>query len=288
MDIRKMTKIKGGQDGAILGKYLFRFGHNGVGRVYDLDVLENAQEDSENFQIAEFTLDRSDIICPHSNSVMFGKEYFSEDDEFPLLYSNIYNNYAKEENKLKGVCCVYRLQREGDTFKTTLVQLIEIGFTEDASLWKASEESDGARPYGNFAIDTKNGIYYAFVMRNEERGTAYFAFDLPKLSDGEVDKTYGVKKTVLTPADIKKSFVCPEHHYIQGACCHGGLIYSLEGFRNSPALRIVDPKEGVQKAFIPFSEYGVIDETELIDFRGNKCFYSDCHGVLYRLTFNEI
>ena len=288
MNIRKVTKIKGGQDGAIFGKYLFRLGHSGVGRVYDLDVIENAKEDDETCPIAEFTLDRSDIICPHSNSVMFGNEYFAEDDEFPLLYSNIYNNYAKEEKKLKGVCCVYRLQREENNFKTTLVQLIEIGFTEDASLWKASKEKDGARPYGNFAIDVERSIYYAFVMRCEERGTPYFAFDLPKLADGEIDEAYGVKKVVLTPADIKKNFVCPEHHYIQGACCHSGLIYSLEGFRNSPALRIIDPKDGIQKAFIPFSEHGVIEETELIDFRGDKCFYGDCHGILYRLTFDEI
>lgn len=288
MDIRKITKIKGGQDGAIFGKYLFRLGHNGVGQVYNLDIIENSQEDPEACHIADFTLDRADIICPHSNSVAFGVEYFSENDEFPLLYSNIYNNYAKEEKKLKGVCCVYRLQRSGNEFKTTLVQLIEIGFTEDVSLWKASEEKDGARPYGNFAIDAENGIYYAFVMRNEERGTPYFVFDLPKLSDGELDGTYGVKKVILTHADIKKTFVCPEHHYIQGACCHGGLIYSLEGFRNTPALRIIDPKAGEQKAFIAFSEHGIIDETELIDFHGDKCYYGDCHGNLFILTFDEI
>ena len=285
MDIRRITKIKGGQDGAIFGKYLFRLGHKGVGQVYDLDIIESAKEGSETCQIAEFTLDRADIICPHSNSVAFGNEYFDANDEFPLLYSNIYNNYAKEEKKLKGVSCVYRLQRDRNEFKTTLVQLIEIGFTEDVSLWKASEEKDGARPYGNFAIDVEKDTYYAFVMRSEERGTPYFAFDLPKLADGEIDKIYGVKKVVLTPNDIKNSFVCPEHHYIQGACCHGGLIYSLEGFRNSPALRIIDPQEGIQKAFRPFSEHGIIEETELIDFRGDECFYGDCHGALYKLKF---
>ena len=283
MKFHQISPIKGGQDGAIFGKYLFRFNHKGEGRVYDLELIEKGKAEP----ISDITLDKSDIICPHCNSVAFGNEYFAKDDEFPLLYANIYNNYAKEENQLKGVCCVYRIKREGESFMTTLVQLIEIDFVEDATLWKAEPEKDGARPYGNFAVDRENNILYAFVMRNEERGTAYFAFDLPKLCNGEPDKKYGVKKVVLNKVDIKNSFVCPEHHYIQGACCHKGKIYSLEGFRNSPALRIIDPAKQVQESITFFSDFGITDETEFIDFYGEKCYYSDCHGLLFRIEFDN-
>lgn len=280
MNIRRIANIRGGQDGAIFGKYLFRFTPRGEGHVYDLEAIEAAPGESF-LEVASFTLDRAEDICPHSNAVMFGKEYYAPDDEFPLLYANIYNNYAKTDRPLKGVCCVYRLQRDDDSFKTTLVQLIEIGFVEDSTLWKLKPEADGVRPYGNFTIDAERGIYYGFVMRDEESGTSYFAFDLPKVTDGEVDEAFGVRKVVLNASDIKKHFVCPAHHYIQGACCHGGKIYSLEGFKNTPALRIIDPERGEQEAVYFFSDYGVIEETEFIDFYGNTCYYSDCRGGLY-------
>ena len=283
MKFYQAATIKGGQDGAISGKYLFRFNHKGEGLVYDLELIETDKAEP----ISDISLDRPEVICPHCNSVTFGNEYFAVGDEFPLLYANVYNNYAKEENKLKGVCCVYRITRDGEGFKTALVQLIEIGFVEDATLWKAKPEADGARPYGNFAVDRENNILYAFVMRNEERGTAYFAFDLPKLKEGATDERFGVKKVVLNKDDIKKSFVCPEHHFIQGACCHGGKIYSLEGFRNSPALRIIDPKKGAQESVTFFSDYGITDETEFIDFYGEKCYYGDCHGPLFRIEFDN-
>ena len=284
MNIRRIANIRGGQDGAIFGKYLFRFTPRGEGHVYDLEAIEAAPGESF-LEIASFTLDRAEDICPHSNAVMFGKEYYAPDDEFPLLYANIYNNYAKTDRPLKGVCCVYRLQRDDDSFKTTLVQLIEIGFVEDASLWKRTPTEDGIRPYGNFVIDTERNLYHGFVMRDEEAGTRYFTFDLPKLSDGEIDPVFGVKKVVLKSQNIHKYFDCPPHYYIQGACCHGGKIYSVEGFKNTPALRVIDPEKGLQELAVHFPDHGLIDEAEFIDFYGDVCYYSDCQGYIYRLEF---
>ena len=84
------------------------------------------QEDGETAPFATFALDKRELITPHSNAVFFGTEFFEEGDEFPLLYSNIYNNYSGKEEPLIGVCLVYRLMRDGDSFKTTLVQIIEI------------------------------------------------------------------------------------------------------------------------------------------------------------------
>lgn len=282
MNLKEIAHIKGGQDGAVFGNCLFRFNGKGNGRAYEMDRIASGGEISH---FAEFTLDRAEEIAPHSNAVSFGSEYYAEGDEFPLLYSNIYNNYAKTDEPLKGVCCVYRLWREGDSFGTKLVQLIEIGFVEDAELWKASPEKDGVRPYGNFVVDREKGKYYAFIMRNEELGTRYFEFDLPRLEDGEPDSRYGVKRVVLGANDIKKRFDCPEHNYIQGACCHGGRIYSVEGFKNSPVLRVIDPEVGKQELFCDFAEHGVVDEAELIDFYNGKCYYSDCHGIVYLIEF---
>lgn len=282
MEITKLGEIVSGQDGSIWGGHLFRFDEKGDCTVYKTNDIS-----CNSIPICQFKLDKSDLIVPHSNSVMFGNKYYNENDEYPLLYSNIYNNYANSDNKMKGLTCVYRLQKNGDSFSTTLVQLIEIGFTED-SLWK-SQGSDDVRPYGNFAIDKENSLYYAFTMRDEEKCTRYFSFNLPDINSGIYDDKLGVKKVILNKEDIINHFDCEYHRYIQGACLHDGIIYSLEGFSNDksnpPAIRLIDTKEKKQKAVYYFLDYGLTIEPEFIDFENEKCYYIDNHGNSYTITF---
>ena len=203
--------------------------------------------------------------------------------------SNIYNNYADADNKLKGVCLVYRLQRNEREFTSTLVQIIEIGFVEDENLWKSVGEKEDARPYGNFTIDTKRGIYYAFTMRDNEHSTRYFSFDLPKVTQGEWCEQYNVKKVVLSTFDIKDYFDCDYHHYVQGACCNEGKIYSLEGFtdsqENPPAIRIIDANLKKEIIFKKFKDFGTNIEPEMIDFEDDICYYIDHNGNMYKLSF---
>ena len=218
MEIIKLSKIVGGQDGAIYNNFLFRFSSKGGCTVYDMKYLTE-----EAVPFAEFKLDGLDMIVPHSNSVIFGNEFFAPDDEFPLLYSNVYNNYAKTEDKRVGICCVYRLVREGNVFSTTLVQLIKIGFTDDRGLWRSAGDVEDKRPYGNFVVDTQRSLLYAFLMRDGEKQTRYFSFDLPKLSDGEVGAS-GIREVILTTDMIKEYFDTPYHNYVQGAVCRDGKI----------------------------------------------------------------
>ena len=282
MKIKKLGKIVGGQDGAVYNGLLFRFDAKGNCSVYKTEDLSDTS-----IPVSEFILEKSEIIAPHSNSVVFGNAYYSEEDEFPLLYSNVYNNYAKSDNKLKGVTCVYRLQKSGNTFSTTLVQLIEIGFVED-SLWTSENRAD-VRPYGNFVIDTEKSVYYAFTMRDEEKSTRYFSFNLPKVTSGEYDETFGVNKVTLKKEDIIDFFDCDYHRYIQGAAFDNGIIYSLEGFtedkNNPPAIRLIDPVSKSQKAVYHFSDFGLTVEPEFIDFDGGNCYYADNHGNIYSLSF---
>ena len=280
MNITKLGKIKGGQDGAVWNGYMFRLNHKGVCSVYRIEELSEKCE-----CICCFTLDKAEQILPHSNSVCFGAQRYDGADEFPLLYSNIYNNYAKAEDPMKGVTCVYRLQREGENFFTTLVQIIEIGFTEDP-LWRSATVRD-KRPYGNSVIDPENHLYYAFTMRDEEQSTRYFAFTLPDVRAGVTDERLGVKRVMLGKADIRSFFDCEYHHFVQGACFHKGRIYSLEGFDEKipPALRVIDPAEQSQRAVYFFLERGVVGEPEWIDFDGGECYYADCEGNVYQLKF---
>ena len=288
MQIKKIADIHGSQDGAFWGNFLFRFAADGCCRVYDISEKHNGVIAPK--YCSEFFLDRREEIVPHSNAVMFGKEYYQEGDEFPLFYSNIYNNYASAEDPLKGVCCVYRLQREGMVFTSTLVQLIAVGFTEDSGLWCSADKND-IRPYGNFTIDREQGLYHAFVMRDAAQMTRYFTFPLPKVREGVTDEKYGVKKVVLGKEDILAQFDCEYHRFVQGACCHGGRIYSVEGFtdsvENPPALRVIDVEGKRQERCILFSELGLHEEAEMIDFKDDICYYSDVHGRFYVIDFEE-
>ncbi len=278
-----LGNIGSGQDGAIFDDYLFRFDGQGHCSVYSIEELS-----SHSGFIAQFTLDKTDIIVPHSNSVAFSNTYYDENDEFPLLYSNVYNNYAGSDQKRKGVTCVYRIERNNNTFSSTLVQVIEIGFTED-SIWK-SESCEDVRPYGNFAIDTEKSLYYAFTMRDEDGSTRYFSFDLPDVNSGDYDETLGVNHVILEKTDIINQFDCEYHRYVQGACFENGVIYSLEGFTNDknnpPAIRLIDANTQIQKQVYYLSDFGLTVEPEFIDFTTDGvCYYSDFYGDLYKLIF---
>lgn len=268
MKITEKGLIRQGQDGTIWGNLLFRFEGNGECFVYELDNLE---------KVAEFTLDRAEEIVPHCNAVVFGKEYFASGDEFPLLYANIYNNCAGKENERCGECCVYRLYRENGAFKTTLVQIIKIGFTND-TLWRSEGVAD-VRPWGNFVVDTDSGKYYAFVMRDADKKTRYFALRLPTIAEGF--------EVTLTKEDILEYFDVPYHNFLQGACFHDGKIYEVEGFheRIRPAVRIIDTHKKEQVFHADFYELGLTHECELIDFWGDKCIYGDNKGNLFELEF---
>jgi len=290
MTIKQIAKIGAGQDGAIWKNELFRFNDKGDCLVYDLlDIEEDTLK--ELLPMGSFRLDKADVIAPHSNAVSFGTEFFDPRDEYPLLYSNIYNNYAGSDNKLIGVCCVYRVQRTDKSFQTTLVQLIEIGFVDDPLLWKAYPDRDGVRPYGNFVIDRQGGYYYAFVMRNETLGTRYFKFKIPSLCDGEIDPIYGVKRVVLTSEDVLEKFDCPYHRFVQGAIAHNHCIYSTEGFEdeiNRPAIRVIDLLEKSEEQYVDLWEKGYRVEPEMIDFYNGECDYSDAHGNLYTVDFDRV
>ena len=288
MEIKKVAKIQGGQDGVIWKNQLFRFNHKGECYVYDLRDID-LDRVTELKPVGYFVLDQSVRIVPHSNAVCWGVEFFDPDDEYPLLYANVYNNYAKAKDKMTGVCCVYRIQRTGTSFRTTLVQLIEIGFTDDPLLWKAAPDRDGVRPYGNFVIDREAGYYYAFVMRNEALGTRYFRFKIPSLCDGETDPIYGVKRVVLTAEDICDQFDCSYHRFIQGATAYNRHIYSTEGFENDainrPAIRVIDLVAKGEDLYVDLLQNGYTMEPEMIDFCDDVCYYSDFRGNLYRMEF---
>lgn len=285
MKFEKIARIKLGQDGALFGGYLFRFDSDGSCAVYDVNRVNANGEEID--ALSTFFLDRIDDVKPHSNSVVFGTEYFEEGDEFPLLYSNVYNNYAAKTDKMKGVCCVYRLLRNGYEFTTTLVGVIKIGFVDDYNLWGSSDED--VRPFGNFAYDRDTGLFWGFTMRDKTKSTRYFSFKLPSLKSWGVDEKLNVPTLVLNENDIVDMFDAPYHYYVQGACAYGGKIYSTEGFTNSTmapaAIRVISGALKCEELCVKLADYGIDIEPEFIDFYDGKCYYSDNQGNLYIIEF---
>ena len=289
MNIKRVAKVASGQDVTIYGGYLFDFidrDERGNCAVYEMESIRGAGGE-EPEPICRFRLDKRELISTHNNAVFFGKEFYEEGDEFPILYSNVYNNYQRCEERHEGELCAYRLTKDGNEFKTELVQIIKIGFVEDVSLWKSAPGTVDVRPYGNFAMNTESGELYAFVMRDATNTTRYFAFDAPSVREGEVDGYYGVRKRVISASEIKYSFDLEYHKGIQGACVHDGMIYSVEGgclgHAKTAALRIVDPKSKAQAAYISLADYGITAEPEGVVFDKDVCYYVAGHGDTYVL-----
>ena len=274
-----LGSMQKGQDGAIWNGWVFRFNGKGQCRVYDLSKMELQ---------SEFTLDKAEILCPHSNAVFFGNEYYAAGDEFPILYSNIYNNYP---GQLAGTCCAYRITRKNHEFASQLVQVIRIGFA-DTPLWH-SENGDDIRPYGNFVMDAETQSLWAFVMRDESRTTRFFRFPMPKIAAGEPDALWGVPVVTLTESDILEQFDECYVNFMQGAICHDRLIYSVEGFtvpnqRNAtPAMRIFDTKTQTQVLHLDLVALGLTVEPEFVEVYDDQFYYADHDGNFYSVTFGK-
>jgi len=275
----------GYQDGAAYGNYLFRFANNGEYSVYALD---NSFE-----TVFSGLLDQADYLVPHSNAVFFGTKKYSAEDEFPLLYCNIYNTYKNETDKKEGLLCVYRVLREGNTFTTELVQLIRIGFVSERGVWRSKTGTD-ERPYGNFVCDEATGTLYAFVPADVDKVTRLFAFDMPDVSKSTEQMIVGRKKIgalVLSKDDIKDSVDLVYIAYPQGATVIDGILYSLEGFDTSsttkslPYLKAFSIASKQLICDIPLAKCGLTSEPELITgTSGNGILFSDITGAVYKLN----
>jgi hypothetical protein len=277
--VSEIGMITSGQDGAAWGNLLFRFDARGRCTVLDCETLT---------KITAFTLDG--IIVPHCNTVVFGCYFYRPEDEFPLLYCNIYNNYAGRADEMHGTCLVYRLTREGVSFKSKLVQIIRLSFTDDRTCW-APAAGKSARPFGNFVIDTQKEQLIAYVMRSEPDGTGYFKLRLPSAHEGYADAA-GVKRVILDKDDIISSFTGPYARYLQGGTVFGTGLISSEGFDkdtvNRPALRIIDLGSETELAYVDLLSGGITGEPELVTDIGGCLYLSDARGRFYRLDIHEL
>ncbi len=276
----RVSQINGGQDGAIFDDKIFHFNHKGncvVSELHSYQVID------------EFQLDKIEYITPHSNSVCFSNVKFDEDDKFPLLYVNVYNNYANSENDHKGECCVYRIFEYEGKFSSKLVQIIKIGFCE-SDLWLSKNVKD-IRPYGNFVVDNARNRLIAFTMRDEEKKTRFFEFEMPKATDGAYNEEFDGYYLTLSDGQILTRYDIEYTRFMQGAVCHESFVYISEGFRNDsvniPAIRIVDTNSKKMVAYFDLTKLGLHEEPEFLEVYNDRFFYADYQGQFYSVTFKR-
>ncbi|MBQ3501493.1 MAG: leucine-rich repeat protein, partial [Oscillospiraceae bacterium] len=275
-----MGKIGVWQDGDIHDGKLFVFGAAGSGEIFDLRTLE---------KLGGITLDKKETIKPHANSVCFGSTYYEPGDKYPLLYINIYNNYAEAEDRMEGTCCVYRLLETEGNFSTELVQVIKVGFTDNLTLWKSKENNGDVRPYGNFVVDTDENRLYAIVMRDADKTIRFFEFAIPEIGEGTYSESYGCNVVTLETDDIKSRFDSENYNYLQGCCYYGRKILCMCDFGGDAPLHIIDlEKQKVVESFcLGYAGLRAEPEVICVDDSDGTLYYCAADGMLRKIVFSE-
>ena len=164
-------------------------------------------------------------------------------------------------------------------YTNDLVQIIKIGFTNNPMWTSIAGASADQRPYGNFAIDYKNGYLYALALKYGDRVTRTIKFKLPSITEGTYNSTYDANVVTLQLEDILDFFDTPYAYSIQDVDFYNNYIFITEGFTNNnnePArMRVIDVVNQCQVAqFDIFYDFFPI-EPEFICWYQGELYYAD-------------
>ena len=229
-------KVKGPVQGfAISGTYGFSLRDRGMCIVLDM---------KNNTYVNSFTID--ELKRAHCNNAGFGKEKYSKDSQFPLLYIT----------ECRGTKCCY------------VTDITTEGAKVVQKLYYDSDEFKFAM---DWVVDAKNG--YIYVYGGKHFGTKYLKkLPLPKLSDsdekGEVH---------FTKDDVLQEIAIEGHAIAQGSKIHKGKAYLPDGCsKMGNKLHVVDLKTGKKVAVYYWKDQ--LNEPEGLDFKG-KYLYTVFHPV---------
>ena len=198
----------------------------------------------------------------HCNNAGFGKEKYSKESQFPLLYIS--------ECRGQRCCYVTDITLEG----SRIVQ-------------KIFYDSDEFKIAMDWVVDAENG--YIYVYGGKHYGTKYLKkLPLPKLSDSDENG-----EVHFTKADVLQEIAIEGVSIAQGSKIHKGKAYLPDGCSpNGNKLHVIDLKTGRKLAEILYSDQK--NEPEGLDFKG-KTLYTVFHpvgeparnSVIYRTTLFE-
>lgn len=228
-------KVKGPVQGfAIHGNYGFSLRNRGMCVILDL---------KNNKYVNSFMLEGN---TSHCNNAGFGKEEYSKDSQFPLLYIT--------ECMGKRCCYVTDITLEG----SRIVQ-------------KIFYDSDEFRVAMDWVVDAKNGFIY--IYGGKHFGTKYLKkLPLPKLSDSDENgEVHFTREDVLQEIEIEGLAIA------QGSKIWKGKAYLPDGCSpKGNKLHVIDLKSGKKTAVYYYADQ--TNEPEGLDFKGNS-LYTVFHPV---------
>ena len=215
---------------------------------------------------------------PHANQVSFGKSFFNEDSDFPLLYVSQVNG-GIGTNDLRGELgvFVYDLRKKGEVgmYDPVLVQVI-IPDLEDKKLMSVLGNYTP-----NYIYDDENNQFvvlgYPFSSWFDWQAPQPVAImRVPDISEGGI--------VTLTSNDILDYYTYPECLSVQQSLVHNGFIFSLGGLAKGGILRVISVREKcVLKVFsLTDSTWG---EPQFLGFWRNRLLYYEAgeSGILYEI-----
>ncbi len=229
-------KVKGPVQGfAIKGNYGFSLRDRGMCVILDI---------KNNTLVNSFTID--ELKRAHCNNAGFGKEKYSKDSKFPLLYIT----------ECRGTKCCY---------------VTDITLEGAKVVQKIFYDSDEFKFAMDWVVDAKNGFIYAYGGRHF--GTKYLKkFPLPKLSDSDENGEVHFKKE-----DVLQEIAIEGHAIAQGSKIHKGKAYLPDGCSpKGNKLHVINLKTGQKEGVYYWADQ--LNEPEGLDFKGNK-LYTVFHPV---------
>ena len=233
--------------------------NNGEMLVYDL----YANKQSGSIVVPEIT-------NHHNNNINFGPEFYSDDDEFPLLYMS-------QENNAVHKCVVARITRNGATWNYEHVQTITFPTPEENGMF-----------WANSYIDAENNYIYLMGYKNEswtdpsnDNRLVSRRWKLPKLSDGDV---------TLKVADSTNYHETPFWIATQGALFKDGKlyqVYSMPSYKDWLKFRVLDLENGVVERVLELYTRGFTTEPEGIGYYNGYLYVVDVNGNIFKLEFEE-
>lgn len=242
------------QGSACFGKYLFQF--------YDTnDTIDVFNLEEKSFTQ---TIRLTAVSTYHCNNANFGNEYYTQSDEFPLLY-------VSQENVAEHKCLVYRVIGTEGSWSVKLVQTITLPTPSDDFMW-----------YPNCIIDTQNSKLIAAGLGNNpwSPGTnnviRYKVFSLPKLNKGNV---------TLSLSDIEDSIEVKHYSTTQGGFILNNKIYQVFGMSDSAQLNVTDLSTHKVISKINITGDGINVEPEGCFLYDNSICVNFVNGQIIKFNF---
>lgn len=169
----------------------------------------------------------------HCNNISFGTSFYSDNDEFPLLYISMENSNVHKTN-------VYRVVSRGDTYAIDKIQTIYFPDYKTSGCYLP-----------NSYIDQQNDtIYYGGYTERTYEKTAtnsliLYSFDLPETPNKNMTKYEKEANSAvfLTLNNAKTVIKLESQTATQGGFISRGYLYQTYGITH-PYFRVINLKNG--------------------------------------------